>query len=511
MGAVRQAWRYFFLMALTAFLLCIFTPRVWAQATERGFIESPSAFVSGIGFISGWKCNAENITLKIWCNNLALPHKPVSMDVPRPDTQVVCDGPDTNNGWIAQVNWNDYQNCTRVEAFDNGHMFASRDFTVGTIGDEFIRDQEGTTIKVADFPVMGQVSRFVWSTATQHWEAMHSFPCREEDNCDDPTTNNGNNTGAPPYPEMIVVDNAYAGDQDMVQYKGMLALPSPVREQLVFGAMNGTRAGAPSFCCTHIAHSIIYESDAWMVTRHTSGAEVRIPKEDLPERLGEVDLLYTKTPLMMDLSGVIIVNMSGVGGPAYVFDTERIERGSETLGVAIFVNRPELAHEGGQHIKYFINKDTAEIGFKIVPANLNKAGGGWLDAMFPNAKCDGRDWGEENRIQCREKIKAIDAWWLEVLFPNQGRGPWRQVGSWWVTIEPGRSWLSSDMQSYLNSSNDRLFSLASSPDVPYATDLTGTGKLEIIYLSETQYGAWRHKDNLSQFLSPELELGSAVD
>ena len=36
---------------------------VWAQATERGVIESPSAFVSGIGFIAGWKCNANDIEL----------------------------------------------------------------------------------------------------------------------------------------------------------------------------------------------------------------------------------------------------------------------------------------------------------------------------------------------------------------------------------------------------------------------------------------------------------------
>ncbi len=198
----------------------------WAQAPDRGVIESPSAFVSGIGFISGWKCNAENITLKIWCNNLALPHKPVSMGVPRPDTQSVCDGPDTNNGWIAQVNWNDYQNCTRVEAFDKGHMFASRDFTVGTISNEFIRDQEGTTIKVTDFPVMGQTSRFVWSTATQHWEAMYSFPCREEDNCDDPTTDSGNTDGGS-IPEIIVNEGFTAGTQPLPQYQGNLDFPKP--------------------------------------------------------------------------------------------------------------------------------------------------------------------------------------------------------------------------------------------------------------------------------------------
>ena len=41
---------------------------VWAQTTERGVIESPSAFVSGIGFISGWKCNSTDIKLKVHCS-----------------------------------------------------------------------------------------------------------------------------------------------------------------------------------------------------------------------------------------------------------------------------------------------------------------------------------------------------------------------------------------------------------------------------------------------------------
>ena len=480
-------------------LWVVWATSVGAQAPDRGVIESPSAFVSGIGFISGWKCNSQDITLKVLCSPYIHDLDP-AQNMLRADTREVCDGR-IDNGWIIQVNWEHWAGCTEVTALDNGQQFASRKFTVGEIGDGFIRDHEGTQIRVPGFPSPDQVTHFTWSTATQHFEGMYTTDCGPNDACPGSGEgDDGNNDNPPPgnppvpYPDMIIIDNAYAGDQDMVQYKGMLDLPSPNYELILFGATHGTRAGARVPCCTHIAHSIIYEPDAWMVTRHTSGAEVRIPKDELPERLDEVDLLYTKTPLMMDISGMVIVNMSGVGGPSYVFDTERIERGSETLGIGIFVNRPELAYEGGQRIQYFINKDTAEIGFKMVPVALNEAGGGWLDAL--------------NGI---EKGKAIDAWWLEVLFPNHGRGPWRQVGGWTVAIKPGRSWLSSDMQSYLNSSNDRLFSLAGRSAVPYATDLAGTGKLEIIYLSETQYGAWRHKDNLSQFLSPELELGSAVD
>ena len=73
------------------------------------------------------------------------------------------------------------------------------------------------------------------------------------------------------------------------------------------------------------------------------------------------------------------------------------------------VNRPDLAYEGGESITYFINKDTAAIGFKIVPHNLNQAGGGWLDAIRGNARCDGTqgrqgDWA----VRACEVIKGLE-------------------------------------------------------------------------------------------------------
>ena len=478
---------------------------VWAQTTERGVIESPSAFVSGIGFISGWKCNAENITLKIWCNNLALPHKPVSMDVPRPDTEDICDGPDTNNGWIAQVNWNDYRNCTRVEAFDDGHMFASRDFTVGTISDEFIRDHDGTSIRVADFPVMGQVSRFVWSTATQHWEAMHSFPCREEDNCGDPTTDSGeggdgNNNNPPvPYPEMQSIDGAYAGDQDLVQYKGMLALPPPTYQEALVRGDSVTWYSSFSF-------SMIFEPGAWVATHEVGEAERLISKRDLPERLGAVGKICTSTPLLHETGHVWVFNLTGVGGGITIYDGEDDDFYAETR-----VNRPDLAYEGGEDIQYFINKDTAEIGFKIVPHQLNKAGDGWLDAIRGNTRCDGTqgrqgDWAVR---ACEEVIKTRDAWFAKVSFPNQGRGPWRQVSGFRLTLRPGH--IFRDAQSCVRVAGLNTSTAIPWPHSSFITDLTGTGKLEIVLASKPQYNAWRERDDLSIFLTPKLELGSVVD
>ena len=64
---------------------------VWAQTTERGVIESPSEYVSGIGFISGWKCNSNDITLKVLCSPYIHDLDP-AQNMLRSDTREVCDG-----------------------------------------------------------------------------------------------------------------------------------------------------------------------------------------------------------------------------------------------------------------------------------------------------------------------------------------------------------------------------------------------------------------------------------
>ncbi|MCY4386958.1 MAG: hypothetical protein OXC18_07600 [Desulfurellaceae bacterium] len=157
------------------------------------------------------------------------------------------------------------------------------------------------------------------------------------------------------------------------------------------------------------------------------------------------------------------------------------------------VNRPDLAYEGGESITYFINKDTAAIGFKIVPHQLNKAGDGWLDAIESN----------------EEVIKTIDAWIANVWFPNQGRGPWRQVSGFRLTLRPGH--IFRDTQSCVS-----IEGLNTSTDIPwphssFIAALTGTGKLEIVLATTSQYNAWREREDLSLFLAPQLALGSVVD
>ena len=133
------------------------------------FLESPApnAIVSGIGFISGWKCGAENISVRIDIGPLI----ELSEGVERSDTAGHCNG-QTMNGFITQVNWNLLKAGEhRIAAFENGQGFASQTFTVGTTGEEFLRDTVAD-IDVEDFPRPGKTSRFVWNQSTQHLELV---------------------------------------------------------------------------------------------------------------------------------------------------------------------------------------------------------------------------------------------------------------------------------------------------------------------------------------------------
>ena len=133
-------------------------------------LESPAngATLSGIGFISGWKCDAKNITITIDQGG----HVPMALGMPRADTQLICGT--VNNGYITQVNWNFLKDGEHTAvAYDNGEEFARSTFTVVTAGVEFLRigNQPLTTeCEVRDFPSMGETSRLVWEESTQHFE-----------------------------------------------------------------------------------------------------------------------------------------------------------------------------------------------------------------------------------------------------------------------------------------------------------------------------------------------------
>ena len=141
-----------------------------AVPSQAATLESPAhgAILSGIGFISGWKCDAKNITITIDKGGPI----PMAMDMPRDDTRLICGT--SNNGYIIQVNWNFLKDGEHIAtAYNDGKEFARNTFTVVTTGTEFFRvgNQPLTTqCEVRDFPSVGETSLLVWEESTQHFE-----------------------------------------------------------------------------------------------------------------------------------------------------------------------------------------------------------------------------------------------------------------------------------------------------------------------------------------------------
>ena len=154
-----------FSLALAGFL-AVTLGRAAGQAGWAARLESPAkgGLVSGVGFISGWKCDASNITVTIDGGE----HISVAMGQPRADTQPRCGT--INNGFIQQVNWalvGDGEH--EAVAYDNGVEFSRSTFTVGSTGEEFLKGAE-TTRLLNNFPRPGETTVLEWNESTQHFE-----------------------------------------------------------------------------------------------------------------------------------------------------------------------------------------------------------------------------------------------------------------------------------------------------------------------------------------------------
>ena len=137
---------------------------------EAAVLESPAAnaVLSGLGFISGWKCDASNITVVIDENG---EHLSVAMHQERGDLRSVCGGT-IRHGFIKQINWallGDGEHV--VVAYDEGVEFARSTFTVGTTGEEFLTDVSRRTV-LDGFPSPGERAVLQWNESTQHFEIV---------------------------------------------------------------------------------------------------------------------------------------------------------------------------------------------------------------------------------------------------------------------------------------------------------------------------------------------------
>ena len=126
-------------------------------------IPGPETFRSGIGFISGWVCEAEQIELEI--DGEAVLSVPYGTD--REDSLEPCG--DRNNGFVLGMNWNllgDGKHTVRVLA--DGLEFGAATLRVTTFGVEFLTGGQGDYL-LSDFPQPGQQVRLVWQEALQNF------------------------------------------------------------------------------------------------------------------------------------------------------------------------------------------------------------------------------------------------------------------------------------------------------------------------------------------------------
>ena len=176
------------LIGMTAGLVLLLSP-AWAPASV---LESPAdgATVSGLGFISGWKCDAGNITVKFFDvgddGELSPLGEPISLATQqsRADTRPACGIDD--NGFIAQINWNFLGDGSHIAVvYDDEVEFGRATFSVVTAGQEFVRGASGEC-RIDDFPAMGETATFEWNESTQHLELAEIMGAPEDPEDMDP-------------------------------------------------------------------------------------------------------------------------------------------------------------------------------------------------------------------------------------------------------------------------------------------------------------------------------------
>ena len=127
-------------MRIVTALLMIFGLAGVAQGA-RVEVPEPDQTMSGASFFSGWKCDQGALTGSVDGG----PRFPLAGLMQRDDTRKVCG--DTNNGWIAQFNFNRLSPGTHTfEAFDGATAFAAVTFEVVHFGEEFKRGVTGAGV-----------------------------------------------------------------------------------------------------------------------------------------------------------------------------------------------------------------------------------------------------------------------------------------------------------------------------------------------------------------------------
>jgi len=143
----------------------------------------PETFQSGLGFISGWVCEADQVEIEF--DGETIVEAPYGTN--QEDTFEACG--DRNNGFGLVVNWNRLGDGKHtVRALADGVEFGSATFNVTTFSVEVLTDAQGDYL-LGDFPDVGQQIRLVWQEAAQNFAIAAPLPTAEsEPPIDDPST-----------------------------------------------------------------------------------------------------------------------------------------------------------------------------------------------------------------------------------------------------------------------------------------------------------------------------------
>ena len=150
---------------ISAFLL----PPVAVYAATLG-IPSPGAMLSGVGVISGWKCDANGELTVRFDGGRPIP---LLYSAERPDVRrngQCLENDHDRVGFLTIWNWGELGDGRHTAVvYDDGVEFARSTFTVVTTGEKFLDNAPGTAY-ASNWPSAGENARLVWDESTQHFE-----------------------------------------------------------------------------------------------------------------------------------------------------------------------------------------------------------------------------------------------------------------------------------------------------------------------------------------------------
>ena len=240
------------------------------SAAHAAILENPThnALYSGIGIISGWKCESSGeLTVRFNEDDPI----PLVYGSRRSDTRSVCG--DDDNGFVAIWNWSKLGDGTHTAVvYDDGVEFARSIFDVATTGEEFLRGASAQ-VWIDEFPAPGERTRFVWNQSTQHLELAEvtEQPDSEEEE-DVPQSGNGateqpGNEEEEENPQYTL--HIVAGNGDAEAVRALIANGADVNERIITGGDTPLHRAASGGTAEVV--EILLEAGALVNARNTFG------------------------------------------------------------------------------------------------------------------------------------------------------------------------------------------------------------------------------------------------